>query len=162
MRQINEAAGQKNTSALHYHFGSRDGLLRAIVERHQAIVDADRARRLAAAAPPTPDLPAAVELIVAPLAERLRSASGRDYLRIVPQCIDRKLLPPPALGAAVSMVSAHLAGLPDANRSRRMRAMLLFAFTMLADRAASPDQTIDDDEFVGDLCAMATAVLTAR
>ena len=161
MRQINEAAGQKNTSALHYHFGSRDGLLRAIVERHQAIVDADRARRLTAA-PPSPDLPAAVELIVAPLAERLRSPSGRDYLRIVPQCIDRKLLPPPALGAAVSMVSAHLAGLPDATRSRRMRAMLLFAFTMLADRAASPDQTIDDDEFVGDLCVMAMAVLTAR
>jgi TetR/AcrR family transcriptional regulator, regulator of cefoperazone and chloramphenicol sensitivity len=160
VRQLNEAAGQRNTSALHYHFGSREGLLRAIVERHQAIVDADRARRLAAG-PAEPDLPAAVELIVAPLAERLRSPSGCDYLRIVPQCIDRKVLAPPALDAAVSMVSAHLAHLPGAARSRRMRAMLLFVFTMLADRAAAPDGAIPGDEFVSDLCAMATAILTA-
>jgi TetR/AcrR family transcriptional regulator, regulator of cefoperazone and chloramphenicol sensitivity len=160
VRQLNEAAGQKNTSALHYHFGSREGLLRAIVERHQAVVDADRSRRLAAG-PADPSLPAAVELIVAPLAERLRSPSGRDYLRIVPQCIDRKVLPPPALDAAISMVSAHLGHLPAAARSRRMRAMLLFAFTMLADRAASPDRATSDDEFVSDLCAMATAILAA-
>jgi hypothetical protein len=99
---------------------------------------------------------------VAPLAERLRSPSGRDYLRIVPQCIDRKVLVPPALDAAVSMVSAHLAHLPSAARSRRMRAMVLFAFTMLADRAASPDEAVTDDEFVRELCAMATAILTAR
>jgi hypothetical protein len=101
---------------------------------------------------------------VAPLAERLQSPSGRDYLRIVPQCIDRKLLPPPALGAAVSMVSHHLdhlTHLSDGARSRRMRAMLLFAFTMLADRAASPDETIPHDDFVNELCAMSTAILTA-
>jgi hypothetical protein len=111
--------------------------------------------------PPHPGLPAAVELIVAPLAERLGSPSGRDYLCIVPQCIDRKLLVPPALDAAVSMVSAHLAHLPDGARSRRMRAMMLFVFTMLADRAAAPDVTVPDGEFVGELCAMATAILTA-
>jgi AcrR family transcriptional regulator len=161
VRQLNEAAGQRNTSALHYHFGSREGLLQAIVERHQAIVDADRARRLAAIpADPAPDLATAVELIVAPLAERLRSPSGRDYLRIVPQCIDRKLLPPPALGAAVDIVRAHIAHLPHGARSRRMRAMLLFVFTMLADRAAAPDRAVPYDEFVGELCAMATAILT--
>jgi TetR/AcrR family transcriptional regulator, regulator of cefoperazone and chloramphenicol sensitivity len=169
VRQLNEAAGQRNTSALHYHFGSREGLLRAIVERHQAIVDADRARRLAAIhtdpeadsdSDAGPALATAVELIVAPLAERLRSPSGRDYLRIVPQCIDRKLLPPPALDLAVDMVRAHIAHLPPGARSRRMRAMLLFVFTMLADRAATPDRAVPYDEFVGELCAMATAVLT--
>jgi hypothetical protein len=68
---------------------------------------------------------------------------------------------PPALDAAVSMVSAHLAHLPAAARSRRMRAMLLFAFTLLADRAAAPDATVTDDEFVTELCAMATAILRA-
>ena len=98
---------------------------------------------------------------MAPLAERLGSPSGRDYLRIVPQCIDRKLLVPPALDAAVSMVSGHLAHLPDAVRSRRMRAMMLFVFTMLADRAAAPDTTVPDDEFVRELCAMARAIVTA-
>jgi AcrR family transcriptional regulator len=33
LREINEAAGQRNTNALHYHFGDRDGLIGAIVER---------------------------------------------------------------------------------------------------------------------------------
>jgi hypothetical protein len=96
---------------------------------------------------------------VAPLAERLRSPSGRDYLRIVPQCIDRKLLLPPALDAAVSIVSSHL---PTGARSRRMRAMMLFVFTMLADRAAASDETVPHDRFVRELCAMATAIVTAR
>jgi AcrR family transcriptional regulator len=32
VRELNEVAGQRNASALHYHFGSREGLLRAIVE----------------------------------------------------------------------------------------------------------------------------------
>jgi hypothetical protein len=98
---------------------------------------------------------------VAPLAERLRSPSGRDYLRIVPQCIDRKLLLPPALDTAVSMVSSQLAHLSSGARSRRIRSMMLFVLTMLADRAAASDETISDDAFVGELCAMATAILTA-
>jgi AcrR family transcriptional regulator len=34
LNEINKAAGQKNTSALHYHFGSRDGLLTAILDQH--------------------------------------------------------------------------------------------------------------------------------
>jgi hypothetical protein len=111
---------------------------------------------------PSPDLRTAVELIVAPLAERLRSPSGRDYLRIVPQCMDRKLVRPPALGAAVGMVTDHLADLPDDVRRRRLRAMLLFAFTMLADHAATAERTISHDQFVDELCTMATALLTAE
>ena len=30
LRQISEAAGQKNTSAIHYHFGSREQLIEAV------------------------------------------------------------------------------------------------------------------------------------
>ena len=33
LREINRAAGQKNVAALHYHFGSRRGLMVAIFER---------------------------------------------------------------------------------------------------------------------------------
>ena len=35
MREIRLAAGQRNTSALQFHFGDREGLLRAITERHR-------------------------------------------------------------------------------------------------------------------------------
>ncbi len=33
MREINKAAGQRNTSAIHYHFGSKDALIQAIFEK---------------------------------------------------------------------------------------------------------------------------------
>jgi AcrR family transcriptional regulator len=36
LREINEAAGQRNTNALHYHFGDREGLIRALGARHTA------------------------------------------------------------------------------------------------------------------------------
>jgi AcrR family transcriptional regulator len=35
LREIRLAAGQRNTSALQFHFGDREGLLRAIRDRHQ-------------------------------------------------------------------------------------------------------------------------------
>lgn len=35
LREIRLAAGQRNTSALQFHFGDRDGLLRALRRRHQ-------------------------------------------------------------------------------------------------------------------------------
>jgi AcrR family transcriptional regulator len=35
LREIRLAAGQRNTSALQFHFGDREGLLKAIRERHQ-------------------------------------------------------------------------------------------------------------------------------
>jgi AcrR family transcriptional regulator len=35
LREIRLAAGQRNTSALQFHFGDRDGLLRAIIARHR-------------------------------------------------------------------------------------------------------------------------------
>ena len=51
LRQINTEAGQRNSSAAHYHFGSKDALIRSIYEyrlgsvnsRRQALLDAVRA-----------------------------------------------------------------------------------------------------------------------
>lgn len=46
VREINEMAGQRNPSALHYHFGSRGGLVTAIMLRHQSEIDKIVERRL--------------------------------------------------------------------------------------------------------------------
>ncbi|WP_420419905.1 TetR/AcrR family transcriptional regulator [Pacificispira sp.] len=46
MRQINEAASQKNGSAIHYHFGSRDGLIDAIFDLRVTGTDALRRQYL--------------------------------------------------------------------------------------------------------------------
>src|SRR5438128_2462018 len=52
LREINAAAEQKNSSALHYHFGSRAGLLHAVLAQH---VDAIRDARVGLAREITDD-----------------------------------------------------------------------------------------------------------
>lgn len=48
-RQISEAAGQRNVTAVSYHFGSRTELVRAIMTRHGEQVDRIRQRYVEAA-----------------------------------------------------------------------------------------------------------------
>jgi AcrR family transcriptional regulator len=47
LREIQEAAGQSNTSVIRYHFGSRDGLIRALIAHRQHSLGADRQEMLA-------------------------------------------------------------------------------------------------------------------
>jgi AcrR family transcriptional regulator len=87
LREINTASGQRNASAVQYHFGGREGLIRALVERHMTVVDAHRNAMVDAieAERKTDDLRALVRAVVEPLAERLTTPGGRRYLRILPQ-----------------------------------------------------------------------------
>src|SRR5271155_4051745 len=67
---IVRSADQRNTSAVHYHFGSRDEILRAVMFRH---VDDLAARRIEllkeAQRRPSSDARAAAEAIVRPITE---------------------------------------------------------------------------------------------
>src|SRR3954447_24952376 len=42
LREINRAAGAKNAVAVQYHFGDREGILRAINAKHFPAIDARR------------------------------------------------------------------------------------------------------------------------
>ena len=81
LRQITSAAKQKNTSALHYHFGSRQNLIEAIFSlrmsrinerRMEMLMDLERKGTAI-------DLRAVVAARVNPLAERLMTPEGPDY-----------------------------------------------------------------------------------
>ena len=76
-------AHQGNDSAVGYHFGSREGLLRAIVERHVAHMDQQRT-----VPPDGADLRDLVDAIVRPTAALLTTEDGRDFLRIMEQVAD--------------------------------------------------------------------------
>lgn len=65
-RRIAQAAGQRNTTAVSYHFGGKTDLIRAISERHTAAVDALRAPLLAELSADAP-LRAWVECLVEPI-----------------------------------------------------------------------------------------------
>ena len=83
-RQITEAAGQKNESALNYHFGTRNELLAALLERRGRDLDEMRSELLAKLSdkPTTSEL---VQLLVEVYASCLHSDNGCSYLRIIDQ-----------------------------------------------------------------------------
>ena len=138
LREITEAAGQRNASVVQYHFGSRAGLVAAIVERHMTVVDADRTARLDAATPIADDLGVheAMRILVEPLAECLRTPSGRSYLRVVQHLVDQ----PPGPTAAPTPLAASNPSL------RRVSDILGHATRVLpacgAGRASGPDHEL--------------------
>lgn len=71
LREVQKAAGQRNKSAAQYHFGSRHGLIEAIVAARMGPINEARFERLAAAdaAPEPPTLRDLAVAMVEPLAE---------------------------------------------------------------------------------------------
>lgn len=79
LREIQQAAGQSNTSVIRYHFGSRDGLIRALISYRQASLGTDRTQMLARmrAEGKEADPRAVVWLLVRPLATSI--ANGEMF-----------------------------------------------------------------------------------
>jgi len=78
-REINRAAGQRNASALHYHFSNRERLLEALIDRRMPLVDARRIElmQICAAAPESEQLRRLAEAVVIPLADTVKSREDR-------------------------------------------------------------------------------------
>jgi AcrR family transcriptional regulator len=91
LRQLTRPGGQRNDTALQYHFGDRRGLLREILAKHNLGVDAERHRRLdeleARSVVPAREW---VQALVMPAAAKLADRDGgRDYLRIMAELTNR-------------------------------------------------------------------------
>lgn len=95
LRQISEAAGQKNTSAIQYHFGSRDRLVEAVFAMRMSLINPRRQAALEKlrAAGQTGNVRALVEVMVWPMAEELRPrAEGNHYVQFLSRASrERKL-----------------------------------------------------------------------
>ena len=167
-REITEAAGQKNVSALNYHFGSRLALLGAVLARRGDQLEAGRAERLALLGDDATTR-ALVHVLVSVYAGALTDAAGRNYVRVVDQL--RAGLTDWRRGAAAGDVHLQrtlsiLEERPDAKpeiRSQRLVAMMMLMVGMTAARAqAIADEVEPDlshDEFVESLTDILVAVL---
>lgn len=85
LTQIVAASGQKNRSALHYHFGSRGGVLSAVMDRRLAPINARRLallEALPAAAPARAIVRANIAALALAVAEE---PWGPDYISILAQ-----------------------------------------------------------------------------
>jgi AcrR family transcriptional regulator len=91
LREINAAAGQKNSTALQYHFGDRYGLVRAILRKHGLGIDIERHAMLDAyEGLGRDDLRELASALVTPSAAKLADRDGgREYLQINAQVVNR-------------------------------------------------------------------------
>ena len=181
LREINALAGQRNSSALHYHFGSREGLVEAILSRHQTAMDEELKPALDAliAQEGTPSIRAVVTLWMHALCGQLLQQSGRDFLRILPQVLDRvnprvrrggSLTESAQSARTLAIFDKHLADLSPPIRRERLVAYTLILTSLFADRAALVESRaapmLDDEQFavhaIDVICAVIEAPSTVR
>ncbi len=90
LRRITQAAGQRNESAIQYHFGSREAVVQAILDLRTSVVNADRVRMLEVEQARADGSPLSARIIarimVEPLARHLRRAGAEShYIRFLAQ-----------------------------------------------------------------------------
>lgn len=166
---IIDEAGQRNNSAIQYHFGDRMGLLEAVIGRRSEELAVHR-EEMVGRLPTDPTPRQVVEVIVVPLAALLDEPGGVDYLRIQAELLAhpaRDTMPTlltepwrrPGFEAAGKLL---VESLPDHCRPmQRMRRILAttLIFHALADRARTARPGDDHEEFVRGLVAATVAVV---
>ncbi|MCJ0905284.1 TetR/AcrR family transcriptional regulator [Rhodococcus sp. ARC_M6] len=85
MRDVAAAAGQRNNSAVQYHFGGRDGLVQAVFRFRMSQINLARLTYLddIDASGRTDTVRALVEAFLYPLADFLATADGSNYARFI-------------------------------------------------------------------------------
>lgn len=151
LNEINTAAGQRNTAALHYHFGGRDGLLRAIMQRHGGWLRArhDELYAEVIGGGRDRDVRGLVEVIVLPVAEYIgRGSSQRAAIRIWTSALahpqlaieDVQTMVDPALTlAARALIEIMAESMPRELAVERLVVASQSAMHVLADRAVLED-----------------------
>jgi AcrR family transcriptional regulator len=177
--EITRQAGQRNRGAVHYHFGSREGMLVAVIEQHVDFL-ADRERELLAVArdQPDDDLASVVAAFVRPAVELGDLGwQGRSYLVILAELVedDPDSLHPDVVAAltraggydAYGLMEQRMPPMSDELRAERMSLTTTFILRAAADRARSGARPhpsrhqLDTEAFVRNVIAMAVGMLTA-
>lgn len=174
---ITRQAGQRNRGAVHYHFGSREGMLVAVLEQHIDLL-ADRQAQQLAVARSRSDLASVVHAIIRPSVEVADLGwQGRCYLMIMTQLVEDD---PASLDPAVvavlqrtggydvySLLEERMPAMAEELRAERLSLITSFILRAVADRARADDRVtparaqLPVASFVDNLTAMAVAMLGA-
>lgn len=167
MREISAGAGQANNNAAQYHFGSRERIIEAVLDRRMAPIDERRAEMIAALGP-DPTLEELVRTVVVPLAEASRRhksyiaffaqlRSSRRYSRLVTHARPRTS----SFVDVRDQIDARLSSLPaDVRSQRRWLCGSLIVHTIAEFVAAPAEQPFEEwDALVDGIVAACVHVL---
>jgi AcrR family transcriptional regulator len=154
LREIRIAAGARNTAAMQFHFGDRDGLVDALMARHMPRI-AELQQQLydrMVAEGRADDRRSLVEVLVRPSAEYLLLGPGeRSWVKIMAELSSmpdlrahemRSIAPAPAVEVGGRLYEQLCATMPRSLAARRMVLLAQGAVQMCADRA----RLVDDDD----------------
>jgi AcrR family transcriptional regulator len=178
--EIVRSAGQRNASAVQYHFGTRDEVLREVLARHVPAIAERRSELLERArARASEDVRSAAEAIVRPITEfAQRGWRERAYLQIgseltgaldrtTPQI--RELMTQTAGFEAWALMRDRCPTVPPDLWQERQDICIVFIGRAAADRARQLDgrgelgdhPVLSDDRFVDNLIEMVIGAMTA-
>jgi AcrR family transcriptional regulator len=179
LSEIRVASGARNTAAVQFHFGNREGLLDALIQRHMTGIAALQHALYAevVAAGRTDDVRSLVDVLVRPIADYLtRGPSERAWVKIMAelgQLPDLRLAgmalaaPPSAQAAGGVLYGLLTHAMPADLATERLLSLALIAVHLCANRARLQDDPrqsrayVPDDVFVENLVDMTTAALFA-
>ncbi len=139
VQAVQEAAGQRNKSAVQYHFGGRQGLVDALVATRMATASERRTGMLLDLGEGA-TVRALVEVLVVPLVESVLSRQPSYWARFLVQAIGDPTTGLAALGqvddralrAAQARLEAHLAHVSPSARTLRVQSIFGYACVVLA------------------------------
>jgi AcrR family transcriptional regulator len=178
--EVTRRAGQRNRAALRYHFGSREAVLCAVLERHVEFLAQREGELLSKALQaPDDDVGAVVEAIVRPAAELAASGwrgracllivaelAGEDPARFSPEL--ESVLARTGGNEVYALLAARMPEVPDDVLAERFSLITVFILRAVADRARALERgghpsrpQLDDETFVENLVAMVAAAVSA-
>ncbi|MEV7193128.1 TetR family transcriptional regulator [Streptomyces sp. NPDC093510] len=178
LRDIVRIAGQSNPSAVQYHFGSRGGLLDAVMAARQQRTERVLAAELERVGGADADLRGLLTALVNTEAGELRTERGRRCLRISAQLSHesgvRTRTPHPTIDGTVywtligrleECLTRPAPGLPEPLRLERLDLALTMIGAAMSDRArqylAGTTPLTGEDLFLADLVETTAALLRA-
>jgi len=142
LRDIALAAGQRNNSAVQYHFGSREGLIKAIVERPLDVSETHRLRLLAEheAAGLDDTVESLVRILVLPTFSATAEGTTGYYARFLERVRDHPAVIDQfqrsdhfSLFIVMTRLDRALTHLPEDERRRRLTSLRTVLFSLGAD-----------------------------
>jgi len=176
--EVARRAGQRNRGAVHYHFGSRAGLVVAVLEQYTGFL-AEREGELLVRATGSPDteLAPVLEAVVRPAVELAETGwRGRCYLVVVAELAesDQAGLDPEVAAALArtggyavyDLLTRRMPALAEPVLTERLSLLTGFILRSVADRARAVERghgraQLETGAFTANLVAMASGMVAA-